>query len=74
MTETIKDVLERLSTSINSTTDDDESMEYICHRIGFKNARVITGIVYLKGHGAFEVPPADVHLIAKTILQIFQKE
>ena len=73
MTETIKDVLERLSRTSSSTRDDDEKMEYVCHRIGFPNAVVTSGIVYLEGHGTLESPPADIHTVAKQILKAFLK-
>lgn len=74
MTETIRDVLERLSKSSSSTSHDDEAMEYVCHRIGFTNAVVTSGIVYLEGHGTLESPPADIHTVAKQILKAFLKE
>jgi hypothetical protein len=74
MTETIKDVLERLSNSTSSTSHDDELMEYVCHRIGFPNARATSGIVYLEGHGTLESPPADIHTVAKSILTSFLKK
>jgi len=73
MTETIRDVLERISKTTSSTSKDDELMEYVCHRIGFPNARATSGIVWLEGHGTLESPPADIHTVAKQILKAFLK-
>lgn len=74
MTETIKQALQRLSTSHSTTRQDDEIMEYICRRIGFPNVVVTSGIVYLEGHGTLESPPAPISVVARQVLKAFLKE
>lgn len=74
MTETIKQALQRLSTSNSTTREDDTIMEYICRRIGFPNVVVTSGIVYLEGHGTLESPPAPINVVARQVLKAFLKE
>ena len=64
--ETIKDVLERLAATNESTEKDDVIVEYVLHKIGFEKAKVTCGIVYF--NPPFE-PPQDIHSVAKTIIE-----
>jgi hypothetical protein len=63
----ITEWLMSLSNSTASTNEDSERMEILLHRIGFPEARVVCGIVYLMGHGTLDAPPMSIHTIAKAI-------
>jgi len=69
MSETIKDVLERLATTNSSSDKDSQIVQYVLRKIGFSEAVVTTGIVYLEGHGTIENPPSDIHTYAKVLLK-----
>lgn len=62
------ELLEKLATAESTDSDDDEMMQMLLRRIGFKRAVVVCGIVYLKGKGTIDAPPMSMQVIAKNIL------
>jgi hypothetical protein len=74
MTETFREVLERLSRTTSSSDTDSSTVELLCRRLGFPKARVVLGVVYLEGHGTIESPPTDIHSIAKVFLNAAKKQ
>ena len=68
--ETFRDVLKRLAQTNTSTENDSKIMEVLLRKLGFPNARVVSGIVYLDGHGTIESPPTSMHLVAKQLLKV----
>lgn len=67
---TIKEWLEKLATSTESTEEDGASMQNFLRQYGFPSAVVTCGIVYLEGHGTYEAPPSSIHSIARMLLKI----
>lgn len=63
---TIKEWLQGLANSNQSTDEDSSKMENLLHRVGFPKARVVVGAVYIEGKGR----PTDIHSTAKTLLKI----
>lgn len=66
--QTVKQWLQDLSGRTDSSDHDSTMMQNLLHRVGFGNARVVVGVVYLKGHGTMDAPPASIHSIAKMLL------
>jgi len=48
-------------------------MENLLVRIGFSRAICTCGIAYLQGHGTFDTPPTDIHLLAKQLLILIRR-
>lgn len=67
--QTVGQWLEQLASSNQSTEQDSNKMQNLLHRIGFPQARVVVGIVYLDGHGTMDAPPASIHSIAKMLVE-----
>jgi hypothetical protein len=65
---TILDWLTDLSNTNQSVEQDSIKMQNLLHRVGFLNAVVVCGIVYLEGKGTIEAPPTDIHTIAKMLM------
>ena len=68
-TQTVKQWLEELANSDTSTDSDSTKMANLLHRVGFSQAVVTCGIVYLEGKGTMDAPPTSLHSIAKILLQ-----
>ena len=69
MGESVKDVLERLAKSNTSSEHDSKVMQYALRKIGFGNAVVTSGVVYLEGRGTIENPPEDIHTYAQALIK-----
>ena len=61
---TVKEWLESLTKTNQSTEDDSIRMQNLLRRIAFPYARVVIGIVYPEGTGR----PIDIHSMARMIL------
>jgi hypothetical protein len=66
---TVKEWLTNLSESTQSTEKDSTMMQNMLHKVGFPNAIVTCGIVYLEGHGTIDAPPTSLHSIATMLLK-----
>jgi len=66
---TVKEWLEGVSNTNQSSDKDSVMMENLLHRAGFPLARVVVGIVYLEGKGTLDAPPTSIHSMAKMLLQ-----
>jgi hypothetical protein len=64
----IKSWLEGLKDSNQSDERDSLIMQQLLREIGYPNAKVVFGTVYLEGRGTIESPPTSIHTIAKVIL------
>jgi len=71
---TNKEFLNKLANKNESDSFDSEYMQVLLRKLGFPQAQVVTGIVYLDGRGTIEAPPSDVHSIAKKLLEVFEKK
>ena len=72
-TQTVGQWLEELASSNQSSDLDSSKMANLLHRVGFPQAVVIVGIVYLEGKGTIDAPPMSIHAIAKMIVDKAQK-
>ena len=70
--ETIAEVLVRLSKTNTSNESDGETIQFLLHKIGFKNAVVTCGIVYVTGTGNGQ--PNSIHDIAKVFIEELDKK
>ncbi len=61
---TIREWLNKVASTNQSTGDDDTQMQTLLRRAGFPKAVVTCGIVYTEGAGQ----PVDIHSTAKAIL------
>tara|TARA_Y100000310_G_scaffold324401_1_gene386203 strand:- start:1237 stop:1449 length:213 start_codon:yes stop_codon:yes gene_type:complete len=68
--ETVKQWLETLAESNQSEEMDSVKMRNLLHKVGFGQAVVVCGIVYLEGKGTIDAPPTSIHSIAKMMLQV----
>jgi len=66
--QTIGQWLEELAGSAQSNEVDSSKMQNLLHRIGFPQAVVAVGIVYLEGKGTIDAPPTSIHSIAKMLV------
>lgn len=66
--QTVKQWLEGLANSNQSTERDSQIMQGLLRRAGCSSAVVTCGIVYLDGHGTIKAPPTDLHTIARMLL------
>ena len=60
---TVKEWIENLSSSVCSTELDSEKMQNLLRRIDFPKAIVLSGVVYVDGHGR----PESIHSVARMI-------
>jgi len=67
--QTVIDWIKGLSTSSQSDKMDSKLMQALLRRIGYPKAVVVSGIVYLEGHGTLNAPPQSINKIAKTIYE-----
>jgi len=66
---TVKEWLEHLANSDASEDKDSRMMQNLLRKIGFPNAVVVLGIVYVEGKGTIEAPPMSIHSMAKIVLK-----
>jgi len=66
------ELLENLAGKNQSSEIEGKQLEVVLNKIGFPNAVVTCGIVYLEGHGTLNCPPTSVHEISKMILKQLQ--
>lgn len=71
--ETNRELVHRLAITDTSNQQDSFNLGVILRRLGFPNAIVISGIVYLEGHGTLDCPPTDIHSIARAIQVSLEK-
>lgn len=71
---TVKDRLEIIAKSTQSTDSDSRWMQNVLHAMGFPSAVVVLGIVYLEGKGTLEAPPMSIHSAARTLLKASERE
>ncbi len=62
---TVKEWLESVAGTNQSTDKDASMMQNLLRRVGFPKAVCTLGIVYLQGYGM----PVDIHSTAKTLLK-----
>jgi len=67
--QTVKEWLDELANSSESTEQDSAMMQNLLHRVGFSKAVVVCGIVYLEGKGTLYAPPTDLHTIARMLIE-----
>ena len=72
--ETVKEWMERLAVTNECDDEDERMMLVVLRKLGFPNARVVYGIVYLEGKGTLDAPPADIHTTARMILATAEKQ
>jgi hypothetical protein len=72
--EKVVDVIKRLATTNTSTKRDEIVIEYVLKELGYANARVVSGIVYLDGRGTLQNPPTSIHAVAKALMPLVNKE
>ena len=60
--------LEKIATTNTSSEEDDKIMRFVLNGLGFTNANVVCGIVYLEGRGTLKSPPTSIQSIAKVLL------
>lgn len=68
--QTIKEWLNSVANTTQSSDEDSRMMENLLHKAGFSLARVVVGIVYLVGEGTIDFPPTDIHSMARMILKV----
>jgi len=66
--QTVKEWLDGLAGGTSSTDKDSRMMQSLLHRVGFPEAIVTCGIVYLAGKGTLEAPPTSIHSVVKMLL------
>jgi hypothetical protein len=66
---TIREYIEKMANANQTTGEDDGIFQGILRRIGFSQAIVTCGIVYLEGRGTIDAPPAAISQIAKMVLK-----
>ena len=64
-----KQILEILKNADYTTENDEKIMQVILNKIGFKNAVVTCGIVYLEGRGTINCPPTSIQHMAEMLLR-----
>ena len=67
--ETVRDVIKRLAETTSSSEDDGRLIEKFLPLLGYNNARVVCGVVYMEGSGN----PISIHSTAKMILDVVEK-
>ena len=65
---TNREFLKYLATVNVSGEPDDRQMQDLLRRLGFPQARVVCGTVYLEGQGE----PVGIHYIAKSLLEALE--
>ena len=67
---TVKDWLDSMASTNQSTDQDSVKMQNLLRRVGFSQAICTVGVVYLKGQGTPDAPPTDIHTIARMLLKV----
>lgn len=62
---TVKEWLHGLANTNTSNDRDSAMMENLLRKVGFPSARVVVGVVYLKGQG----PPVSIHSMAEKLIE-----
>jgi hypothetical protein len=70
---TVLEVITELTKKDHSDDTDSMTVQYLLRKMGFNNAVVTCGIVYLEGYGTISSPPVDIHTIAKMLYEALQK-
>jgi len=65
---TVGQWLEELAGNTVSNEADAKRMQGLLRRVGLSRAIVTSGIVYLEGEGTVEAPPADIHSVARMLV------
>lgn len=63
----VKEFITRLAEADKSSETDSRYMQSLLRKLGFVQARVVGGIVYLEGRGTITAPPTSIHTIAQNI-------
>lgn len=71
---TILEQIKKISESNSCNQEDEKFIEIILHKLGFKEAVVVVGIVYLEGRGTIANPPTSVNQTAKSILKALENQ
>ena len=72
---TIGQWLEQLQDGDSSSEEDAQVMQKVLRtKLGFNQAVVILGVVYLDGHGTMANPPRSIQSVAKSLLHSIRKE
>jgi hypothetical protein len=66
---TIREYIEKMANAKQTTGNDDGIFQGILRKLGFSQAIVTCGIVYLEGHGTMEAPPTPISAMAKMIIK-----
>lgn len=67
--ETYGEIVQRLSDTNTSNRADNTHMQAMLKKLGFPNAIVTSGIVYMEGRGTLESPPLSINSVACYILE-----
>jgi len=65
------ELLRKLEANNTVSTDDENLFKSVLAKLGFNNAVIVSGIVYLEGMGTLRAPPAPINQIAGMILKSF---
>ena len=72
---TIGKWLEQLQDGDSSSEEDAQVMQKVLRtKLGFNQAVVILGVVYLDGQGTMANPPRSIQSVAKSLLHSMRKE
>ena len=72
---TIGQWLEQLQDGDSSSEEDAQVMQKVLRtKLGFNQAVVILGVVYLDGQGTMANPPRSIQSVAKSLLHSMRKE
>jgi hypothetical protein len=64
---TILEWIKGIAESTSTTEQDGSRMQNLLRTVGFPNAKVALGIVYLDGKGTMANPPRSLQAIAKSL-------
>jgi len=71
---TILEQIKKIAESNSCNQEDEKFIEIILHKLGFEEAVVVIGIVYLEGKGTIANPPTSVNQVAKSILKSIENQ
>ena len=64
---TILEWVKGIAKSTSTTEQDSSTMQHLLRTVGFPQAKVTLGIVYLDGRGTMANPPRSLQTIAKSL-------
>jgi len=67
--QTVGQWLEELAGNTQSSEHDSTKMVNLLRKVGFPQAVVTCGIVYLEGNGTIDAPPMSIHGMAKMLVE-----